>query len=118
MSADCATWRHQSAVAPATVGFPCTNSAGCPPPAASPCTSARTSARYWAVVAVHGAAAWDPSSSLSAIHGVLQSEDCWACVSSLAAAAGIVVGSAGSDGSPTIRSRWRTKYVVAAPLLR
>src|SRR5262245_30654416 len=118
MSADPATWRHQSAAVPPKYGSPWTSSAGCAPPAASRRTSSRTFARYWAVVGVHGVAAAAPSSSLSAIQGVEHAVDVCAFASSASAAASIVAGSAGLDGSPTSVGSLRTKYVVAAPAAR
>src|SRR5439155_25324335 len=118
MSPTCATWRHQLAVAPATVGLPCTSRNGRAPPAASCCISASRFARYCAFAADQGSADAEPSSSLRPIQGVEHAVEAWAWARRLAAAVGIEAGSAGADGLPTIGGRWRTKYTVAAPWLR
>jgi hypothetical protein len=66
----------------------------------------------------HGAGRFEPNSSFRAIHGVGQPVEPTACAATFAAAAGIVVGSAGFAGSPTSAGRCSTKYVVAAPCAR
>src|SRR5437016_3370281 len=118
MSADCVTWSHHPAASPPTYGSPWTSSAGCAPPAARAWTRASTFARYCAVVGDQGVAAAGPSSSFNAIQGVAHAVDACAWERSFAAAAPIEAGSAGVAGSPTSCGSRRTKYVVAAPLLR
>ena len=88
------------------------------PSAFSARSSARTLARYWAVVAVHGVGVCAPKSSFSAISGVLQPVTCTAKSNSFWALPAIVAGSAGALGVPIRSFRCRSKKMVAAPAAR
>src|SRR2546430_17598477 len=101
MSADCATCAHHEAASPPVYGSPWTSRAGCAPPAASAWTSARTFPRYCVVFADHGGAAFEPSNSFSAIHGVGHAVDVWAFGTSFAPPAPISAGSAGGAARAT-----------------
>src|SRR5579863_156932 len=108
MSATFATWSHQeTASGEPRYAEAASKSTGCAPSLARSWRYASTSARYWAFDADHGVTVPAPHSSFSTTSGDEQpplrpTADAYcAC-----AAVGIVAGSAGASGVPTLRFMW------------
>ena len=116
--ANCATARHQRPAVPVVAAACEIRSCGWAPRAASPCTSARTLARYRAFRGRHGVARWAPKSSLRAMTGVEQPVTRTASSQTLAIAAGMEWAAAGLAGVPTARGSDIAQKESCAPRRR
>ena len=90
-------------------GFDGRRSTGYAPFAASPCTNARTSALYCALLSDHGVTRPGPESSFRTMTGFEQPVCCWANAKKLWTRPGMSDGLAGAVVVPTRFLKFRSK---------